>query len=133
MVTTSHSNTVNKKAIKNNKRFALFIISLGFSILLSLLLSACSLLDAPDINGVIAQIAFAENTTIISENIKVTNINNNLLFIDYDNEEVCGFFGCLFSIYHHDDSSYTRLWSGYLQKYYPPNKNIFVNIQTIIL
>ena len=124
METTSHSNTVNKKVIRNNRRFALFIISLGLSLLFSLLLSSCSFINNQDINGAIAEIAFAENTTIISENIKVTNINNNLLFIDYDNEKVCGFFGCLFSIYHQEDSSYTRLWSGYLQKYYPPNNKI---------
>ena len=125
MEKTSHSNTANKKAIKNKKRFALFVISIGLFMLSSLLLSSCSSINNQNTNKEIAQIAFAENTTLISSEIKVTNINKNLLFIDYNNDKVCGFFGCLFSIYHQDKSNYTRLWSGYLQKVYPPHKSIF--------
>ena len=121
----SPSNTANKKVIKKRKTFALFVISVGLFMLSSLLLSSCSLLTNQDLNTEIAQIAFAENTTIISEDLKVININKNLLFVDYNKDDLCGFFGCLFSIYHHQDSNYKLLWSGYLRKTYPPHQKIF--------
>ena len=112
--------------IKNKRTWGLFLISMGIFSVLSILLSSCSIPIDKQIHHKIAQIAFAENTTIIDQEIVVAKINHNLLLVDYHNDDLCGFFGCLFSIYDQKDSYYQLLWSGYLRPHLPPHQSLFV-------
>ena len=119
------------------KLVILFRISLGLFLLLSLLLSGCSsglelswqLPKTDSLKSLINQ-AVKENTELsvdLTQQSKVAKISKNLFLIDYNVDEVCGYYGCLYSLYilAQNKQDYQHIWSSYFQPYHPPEKPLF--------
>jgi hypothetical protein len=139
-----------------SKFLKIFRISLGIFLLLSLLLSGCNhngiswqSANKNSLRPLIKQ-ALQENTTLkVDLQAKVAKINKNLFLINYNSEALCGYFGCLYSLYQSEDENrrlrakrtrgetsnntslrlktphYQHLWSAYFSPYHPPRMPLF--------